>query len=184
MSHITPVFTPDDYPTKPDAQTQTELATLFASLFPGQTNPRIDESHAGVAIAAHSPALALKLSELSRFMAIELPWCQSAERRELVIQSVNIALHCDYGFNTRLKVAEQAGLSLEQQNALMEWESCELFSTDQKLIVEYTLAVAHNEMTDELSQRFSQQFGERATVEISAVAAFWGFWALFLNATY
>ena len=72
MARVTMINRPGDYPGTPDAATSADLTALFAALFPGNPDPRINNLHAGVAIAAHTPKLALALTRLSGLIANEL----------------------------------------------------------------------------------------------------------------
>jgi hypothetical protein len=86
MARVTEVYKPTDYPGNPDEATKKDLAELFAFLFPNVENPEIDRPHAGVAIAALNPKLALTLSKASGYIAREMPWCQRHDLRVLAIQ--------------------------------------------------------------------------------------------------
>jgi hypothetical protein len=67
MARITNINRPEDYPGNPDEATRDGLAALFAQLFPDQPGRAIDPSHAGIALAAHNPHLAMKLADLDPF---------------------------------------------------------------------------------------------------------------------
>ena len=84
MSRITPIFKASDYPA-PDPQTQQDLAALFAALAPGVAEPTIDKAHTGMAIAAHNPAFALNLSQLTGQVALGLSWSARADLLELLV---------------------------------------------------------------------------------------------------
>ena len=183
MARVTAVNKPGDYPGNPDAATRRELDTLFNALFPGVPDPEIDPSHAGIAIAAQNPALALHLARLSAFIATELTWCQCTALRELAIQTVNVHFGCDYSFQARVPVAAAAGLGTDAQAALPAWQSSEHFDEEQKLVIEYTHAVAAGAVPDELFSRGVARYGEKGTIELTSLVAFWSFWAMFLNAT-
>ncbi len=182
MTRVTLVRSPDDYPEPVDASTSRELRHLFESLFPGVAQPQFDASHDGLAIAAHNPKLALKLAELSRFMALDLPWCGRVDLRELAIQTVNRESHCEYGFRTRIAIAAAAGVSEQAQEALADWRTSALFDDEQRLVIEYTQAVVRSAVSDELFSRVAARYTEKGAVEFTAVIAFWSFWAMFLNA--
>jgi alkylhydroperoxidase family enzyme len=146
-------------------------------------DPRIDESHDGIAIAAHNPELARQLAQLSRFLALDLPWCERQDLRELAIQVVNRELHCEYSFRTRAPIAAAAGVGLDAQHALSEWRSSALFNEEQRLVIEYAQAVIRSEVSDELFLRVAQAYTEKGAIEFTTVVAFWSFWAMVLNAT-
>jgi alkylhydroperoxidase family enzyme len=156
-----------------------EAEKLFGIL-PGGT---IDASHDGLAIAAHNPVLALKLAQLSGFIAGDLPWCQRTDLRELAIQTLNLHFKSDYGLRTRTAYAEAAGVSAAMVAALPDHEASALFNAEQSLVISYARAVASNAVPDALFARMVEQFGEAQTVECTTLIAFWSFWALLLNAT-
>ena len=179
MARITPIAAPEDHPGGAEA----ELAALFETLFPGEDKPRFDDAHTGLAIAAHHPGLALKLAQLSGFIAGELPWSGQKGLRELAIQTVNLAIGSAYSFAARRKTARACGLSDEQLDALASDPESALFDPDQRLVIAYARACATGSVTDALSARMVARFGEKGTVEATALIAFWGFWAMFLGAT-
>ena len=183
MARVTTINRPGDYPGNPDAATSEDLAALFAGLFPGNPDPEINKFHAGVAIAAHNPKLALNLARLSGLIAGELGWCQRKDLRELAIQTLNLHYKSDYSFQCRAGIAADAGLSHEQQAALASWQSSSLFDEEQQLTIEYTNAVVTGAVPDELFARAKARWGELGAVECTALIGFWAFWAMFLNAT-
>lgn len=183
MARVKLIRSPGDYPNPVDSATGRDLAGLFEYLLPGVPDPRIDESHDGVAIAAHNPELARQLAQLSRFMALDMPWCERQDLRELAIQVVNHELHCEYSFRTRAPVAAAAGVGLDAQNALSEWRASALFNAEQRLVIEYAEAVIRCEVSDELFSQVVQAYTEKGAIEFTSVVAFWSFWAMLLNAT-
>jgi len=58
-----------------------------------------------------------------------------------------------------------------------------LFDEEQRLVIEYTFAVAAGDVADELFDRVVRKYGETQTIEFTATIAHWSFWAIFLNAT-
>jgi len=183
MPRVTAVYKPSDYPEPLDQETKLQLSDLFARLFPGVADPEIDKSHSGLAIAVQNPALALRLSSLSRFMALELAWSRRSDLRELAIQTVNLHFKCDYSFRARIAVAAAAGVSRAQQDALAAWTTSDLFDDEQKLVIEYAQAVAAGDVSTALFARVLRNYGEKGAVEFTALVAFFSFWAIFLNAT-
>ena len=183
MARVHLINKPGDYPGTPDDATGADLAALFGALFPGNLAPEINKFHAGVAIAAHSPKLALHLAKLSGLIAVELGWCQRTDLRELAILAVNLQFKSDYGFRSRLPNANAAGLSDDQLAALTDWQGSALFDEDQKLTIAYAHAVASGDVPGELFDRVKTRWGEQGAVECTALIGFWGFWAMFLNAT-
>jgi len=183
MARVRAVHKPSDYPGAPDRVIRQDLAELFEYLFPQVPDPEIDESHAGIAIAAQNPKLALHLAKLSRFIALDLPWCQRHDLRELSIQALNVYFKCDYSFRTRIPIAEAAGISTDLQVELSSWETSDLFDEEQRLVIEYTNAVVTGDVPDKLFSRVVGKYGEKGAIEFTTIVAFWSFWAMMLNAT-
>ena len=183
MARVTLINRPGDYPGTPDAATSADLAALFAGMFPGNPDPEINQYHAGIAIAAHSPKLAQGLAGLSKLMVLDLGWSQRTDLRELAILAANLQFKSDYGFRSRLPNARAAGLTDEQIAALPNWQASALFDEEQKLTIAYARAVASGEVSPELFDQVKARWGERGAVECTALIGFWGFWAMFLNAT-
>lgn len=171
------IFRPSDYPGNP-----AEAEALFAALCPGMSDPQIDRDHAGLAIAAHQPRLALLLSQLSRFLALDTGWGQRADLRELAIQTVNLHFGCGYGFAARMRPADAAWLSAEMLAALPFWRHSPLFDAEQRLVIEYAHAVASGDVPAPLFARIRDAYGERGAVECTSIIALWSFWAMMLNA--
>lgn len=182
MSRVTAVYKPSDYPGTPDDQTQSDLAELFGHMFPGIENPEIDRPHAGVAIAALNPKLALHLSKLSGFAALQLGWSQRTDLREIAIQTVNLHFKSGFSAQSRFKTWEAVGLSQEQLAVLPYWKSTNLFDEEQRLVIEYALAVVAGDVPEALFARVVARFGETGAVECTAVIGIWSMWAMLLNA--
>jgi alkylhydroperoxidase family enzyme len=183
MSRVTAVYKPSDYPGTPDEQTQSDLAELFGHMFPGIQSPEIDRSHAGVAIAALNPKLALHLSRLSGFAALQLGWSQRNDLREIAIQAVNLHFKSDFSAQSRFKAWEAVGLTKDQLAVLPYWKTTKLFDDEQRLVIEYALAVVTGEVAEPLFARVVALFGEKGAVECSAVIGIWSMWAMLINAT-
>lgn len=183
MSRVTAVYKPSDYPGTPDEQTREDLAELFGHMFPGVENPEIDKPHSGVAIAALNPKLALHLSKLSGFAALQLGWSKRADLREIAIQAVNLHFRSDFSAQSRFGAWEAVGLRMEQLAALPYWRTSDLFDEEQRLVVEYALAVVSGEVPQPLFARVVERFGEKGAVECTAVIGIWSMWAMLLGAT-
>lgn len=185
MARVTAIFRPGDFPSeRQDPKARQQLADLFGTLFPGVADPAFDEHHAGMAIAAQSPGLALMLARASGFIAGELPWSQRKDLRELAIQTVNHHFASHYSYRSRIAIGESVGITAEMQDALPNWKASGLFDDEQGLVIDYAKAVATGSVPQPLFDRVVTTFGEQGAVECTAVAAFWAFWALFLNATH
>jgi alkylhydroperoxidase family enzyme len=181
---VTAVYKPSQYPGTPSESTRQELAELFQHLLPRSADPEIDERHAGIAIAAQNPKLALALAKLSGLIGGELPWSRRQDLRELAIQTVNLHFKSDYSFNARIPNALAGGIGADLLAALPSWRTSTLFSAEQRLIIEYAEAVASGKVSDELFARLVASYGEKEAIECTALVAFWSFWAMFLKATH
>jgi alkylhydroperoxidase family enzyme len=183
MARVTAIYRPSDYPGTLDAQTAADLAELFGHMFPGVEEPEIDKAHTGMAIAALNPKLALHLSRLSGFAALQLGWSQRADLREIAIQTVNLHFRSAYSAQSRFKAWEAAGLSKDQLAALPFWQGTDLFDDEQRLVIEYALAVVTGEVPEALFASVAARYGEKGAVECTAVIGIWSMWAMLLNAT-
>lgn len=183
MSRVTAVYKPRDYPGTPDDETREGLTALFAHMFPGVDDPEIDKAHSGVAIAALNPGLALHLSKLSGFAALQLGWSKRVDLREIAIQTVNLHYKSDFSARSRHRAWEAAGLTLHQLAALPFWETTTLFDDEQRLTIEYAFAVVTGDVPKELFARLAARYGEKGAVECTAVIGVWSMWAMLLNAT-
>jgi alkylhydroperoxidase family enzyme len=183
MARVTGVFKPSDYPGDPDPATTNDLAEFFERMFPGQENPHFDAAHAGWAVLAHNPRLALHMSRLTTFVARDMPWSPRRDLRELVIQTVNLHFKCEFSFRARFPGAITAGLPAELQAAIPYWRTTDVFDAEQRLAIEYTLAAAAGDVPDELFDRVVKQYGEKRTIEFTVAVAHWASWAILLNAS-
>jgi alkylhydroperoxidase family enzyme len=183
MPRVTAVRKPSDYPGMPDEQTRADLAELFGHLFPGAENPEIDVAHTGMAIAALNPKLALHLSKLSGFAALQLGWSQRSDLREIAIQTVNLHFKSAFSAKSRFNAWEAVGLGKDQLAALPYWKSTDLFDEEQRLVIEYAMAVVSGEVPEALFARVTDRYGEKGAVECTAVIGIWSMWAMLLNAT-
>lgn len=183
MARVTPIYRPEDYPGEPDAATRAGLADLFAHLRPGDPNPEIDRGHAGVAIAAQNPTLALHMAKMSAFIALELEWCQRRDLLELAIQTTHWHYKCDFSFEARLPYLERLGLNPHLLAALPYWRTSSLFDDEQRLVVEHTLAALSGDVPEELFARVVERFGEKGAVEFTTTVGWFALWAMLINAT-
>lgn len=161
MARVRAVYKPGDYPGTPDETIKRNLAELFEYLFPHKPDPEIDQAHAGIAIAAQNPRLALHLAKLSSFIAGELPWCQRRDLRELAIQAVNVHFRCEYSFRARMPIAESVGISADLQRALPSWQISKLFDDEQQLVIEFTNAVVSGDVPTSFFPALSQSLARR-----------------------
>ena len=184
MARVKLVLKPADFPGAPDEATRKDLNELFEHMFPGQTNPEIPGNHAAFGVVAHNPRLALLIIKLADYIVREMPWTsQRVMQREVAIQTLNWHFKCEFSFQAHFKPAGASGLSLEQQACIPFWRTTNVFNAEQRLVIEYTLAVVAGEVSDELFARVVKQYGEQGALELSVGVAWWSFWAMIINAT-
>jgi hypothetical protein len=177
-------FPPSDYPGTPDEATKKAVKELFDHLFPGQAVQEIPGKSSAFATVARDPRLGLLLIKLSDYMVRECPWTsQRNSMKQLMIQTLNMQLKCDFCYQSHIRPAEAAGITLEQQACIPFWRTASVFNDEQRLVIEYTLAVVACEVSDELFARVVKQYGEQGALELSVGIAWWSFWAMIVNAT-
>lgn len=174
------VFRRGDFKPAADA-TQADADAFFAQLAPGVDDPVIDRDHAGMAIVAINPKLAMQMAAMSRFLALDLAFCKRLDLRELVIQTTHIKSKCGFAFESRLAGSGKTGISPEQLAALALWRSSSLFNEEQRLVIEYAEAVFDHAVSDELLARFVAAFDEKSAIECATVVGFWSCWAMVID---
>jgi alkylhydroperoxidase family enzyme len=183
MARVKLVRKPSDYAGLPgDPPAQEDVDALFGAMFPGAEDPEIDQAHTGFAVLARNPRLALQMLKGTQFVARDLAWTERRDLRELVVQTVNLHFRCAYSFDSRLPNAKAFGLAPEQLAALPYWRTTTLFDAQQRLVIEYVLAVVAGEAPEALFARVVAEFGETQAVELTAAAGWWALWAMILNA--
>lgn len=180
MTRVKPILSPGDYPGTPDDQTKADIAALWDQMFPGEQK---GEPHAGYAILAHSPKLALNILKMGDCILGEISWTQRRDLRELSVQALNLHYKCDFSFRAHLTYAQSAGISLEQQAAIPYWRDSGLFNDEQRLVIEYTLACVAGDVPAELYARTVAHFGDKGAIEFTVTIGWWSMWAMLLNAT-
>jgi alkylhydroperoxidase family enzyme len=184
MPRVKVVKKPSDLQDEPNETTRNDLSELFRRLCPGETQPEFKGGSLGWGVlAAQSPRLALLLADLTFYIAREMAWCQRRDLRELAIQTVNYHFKSDFSFRSHLPLAQAAGVSAELLAAIPYWRASKFFDEEQRLVIEYTLAVAAADVSDELFARVAAQFGEKGAIELTVVVAHWSFWAMMGSAT-
>jgi alkylhydroperoxidase family enzyme len=184
MARIKLIYRPSDYPGNPDDATKTALDELFQHMFPGQSDPKIAGDHSAMAAVAHNPLLALHMAKLSAFIVRETSWsAQNRALRQLAIQTLNLQLKCEFSFQSHLRNSMAVGISLEQQACIPFWRTSNVFNEEQKLVIEYTLAVISGEVPEELFAKVVGRYGEKGAVECTTCIAWFSLWALIINAT-
>ena len=180
MARVKCVFDVADHPDSANEEARKDLADLFEHLFPGGGKGR---AHAGYAILAHSPKLALNVARMTDCVLGEIGWTQRRDLRELAVQTLNLHYKCDFSFHAHLSLAQLSGISLEQQAALPYWRTSQLFNDEQKLVIEYTLACVAGDVPEDLFVKVVEKYGEKGAVEFTVTVGWWSLWAMLLNAT-
>jgi alkylhydroperoxidase family enzyme len=153
-------------------------------MFPGQANPEIPGKSGAFGLVARDPRLALHLLKVSDYILREMPWTsQRQDVKQLAIQTLNLHFKCDFSFQSHIRPAEAAGISVEQQALIPFWRTANVFNDEQRLVIEYTFAVCAGVVPDELFARVVAQYGEQGAVDVSVAIAWWSFWAMIINAT-
>lgn len=186
MTRIKAIKRENDYPegmNESDIEASSKFFDIFFDDFlPHLKDREIPKASLGFAIVAHNPHLAMKLIDLSKFMARELPWSlERTDLKELSVQTLNLYYKCEVSFEPHIGYGVNAGLSVEQQAAIPYWRTTSLFDDEQRLIVEYTMAVVENKVDDDVFGRIVTRYGERKAVEMTTAIAWWSFWTMILN---
>jgi alkylhydroperoxidase family enzyme len=185
-ARIQGVYKATDYRGEVNEATRKDLQELFEyvrTVFPDIHEAEITGPHAGLAIVAVNPRLALELTRATMFVAEQTSWVKRVDLRELAIQVVNLHFKCDFSYLAHLRVGSQAGLTPEQQAALPLWRTAGIYNDEQRLVIEYTNAVVTGDVPAELFSRVTAHFGETETVEFTSVIGVWSLWCMILNAT-
>jgi len=183
MSRVKLVLKPSDFPGSPDEQTQANIKALFDHMFPGQDNPEIPGSSGAFGVVAQDPKLALLLVKVSDYIVREMPWTSGRrDLQQLMVQTLNHHFNCDFSFLAHIKPAATAGISTEMQAAIPFWHRTNVFTDEQRLIIEYTYAVVTGEVPQELFQRVVDQFDELQAIEITVGISWWSMWAMIIGA--
>ena len=180
MARVKSIFKISDHPMAAEPATGEALQELFDHLFPGGP---VGEPHAGYAILAQSPKLALNIAKMSDCILGDVGWTRRRDLRELSVQALNLHYKCDFSFHAHLSLAELSGITLEQQAALPYWQTSALFNEEQKLVIEYTLACISGEVDEELFAKVVDHYGEQGAIEFTVTVGWWSLWAMLLNAT-
>ncbi|MDG2005418.1 MAG: hypothetical protein P8J20_19010, partial [Novosphingobium sp.] len=98
-------------------------------------------------------------------------------------QAVNLHFKSSFSFETRLANAEATGIGMERLAALPYWRTSSLFDEEQRLVLEYVDAVVTGEVPDALFDTVKARYGEKGTVEFTALIGTFSLWAMLINAT-
>ncbi len=187
MSRTHLVFRKGDFPGTPDKSTRQALDELFGNvewMFGSDPETVIPGSASAFAIVARTPKLANKLIELSNYMLQEMEWTTRRKAiKQLAIQTLNLELNCHFSYQSHIVSAERDGLSVEQQTQIPFWETTNVFNDEQRMVIEYTLAVVRGDVPGELFARVVDQYGESEAIEFTVSIGWWALWAMLINAT-
>jgi hypothetical protein len=184
MGNLQRVFKPGDFPGSADEQTSNAVKTLFEHLCPQQANPELPLKAAAMATVARNPHLALHMFKINACMLREVGWTsRHPGLHQLVGQALDLHFNCAFSFQAHMPRAQANGLSSEQQALLSFWKTSKAFNEEQKLVIEYTLAVASGTVAEELFSRIEAQYGEDAAIELTVAIAWWLLWSMITNAT-
>jgi alkylhydroperoxidase family enzyme len=160
-----------------------EIDELFNALLPAGAEQVLRGAQQGWGLlAAHSPAMAMAALNLTRKIAAGPFLTARPDLREIAVQAVNMHFGCEFSYRSHLIYLPKVGLSFNVIAALPYWRTSSLFSDEQRLVVEYSLAVVKSEVTDALHADVVALFGQKSTAELAIAASFWSFWAMLLNA--
>lgn len=177
MSRIALVQSADEFPENEAAAVRADLDALFAEV------PRIPDTGKVFAVVARIPKLAHLLINVSDYMTTKLPFTtERNDLRQLMIQAINYHYKCDYNFQAHITPAANNGISTAMQAAIPYWRFSNMFDDEQKLVIEYSLAVVTGDVPQNLFDRVVAHFGELGATEFSIAVAWWAFWALIGNA--
>jgi len=178
MARMRVVQRPEDCPGSPQ-----DAKELFDLLFPNGGERRLSGAQQGWGlVAAQHPQTAIALMKLTKGIASGPFLSARPDLREIAIQTVNLQHKCEFSYRSHLKYLDGVGLSIETIAALPYWRDSLLFSDEQKLVIEYSLAVLGSDVSDSLFTEVADTFGQDAAAELALAVAHWSFWALFLNA--
>jgi alkylhydroperoxidase family enzyme len=184
MARVKLVLKPSDYPGVPDEATKVALDRLFEHMFPGQANPEIPGKSGAFGAVAQNPQLGLLLVKLSDYIVREMPWTsRRRDLQQLAVQTLNAHFKCDFSFQSHIRPAQAAGISLEQQALIPFWRTVNAFNEEQRLVIEYTLAVVAGDVSEELFSRVVGTYGEKEAIEFTVAIGWWSLWAMVINAT-
>jgi alkylhydroperoxidase family enzyme len=184
MTRITPILKPADYPVDLSPASRDAAKALFDHMFPGADNPEIPGKSAAFGTVANDPRLALHLVKLSDYIVREMAFTSTRrDLQQLMVQTLNWRLGCDFSFQSHIAPAAAAGVSIELQTQIPFWETSNAFNDQQRLVMEYTIAVVDADVPEELYQRVASAFDEKDVLGLTVGVAWWSLWAMIINAT-
>jgi alkylhydroperoxidase family enzyme len=190
VPRIKQIYSPGDYPHDLTEGDRAQLDRAFERYeqFMRNTAPGIYASADKEVVVSnswsqtmHHPGFALAMIDLCDVMLNGLPWAQRVKERELALITLYQRQRCDYAYRAHFRPAIGSGVTTEQIVALPEFRTSDLFTEEERTVIEFTHAVLDGQMTDELFARAEALYGEKETLEFTAVIAYWAFWGMLIN---
>lgn len=130
---------------------------------------------------SNSPKLAKRVFPLANYFMNES--ALDPRLRELAVLTLMDRLNCKYGFVRHIDIAERTGISREQIDNIAAYQTSELFSDDDKLIIRYAEELTQQGQVDDgLFQQVRDLIGQANILDLTAATAFWNMMARNLNA--
>ena len=92
--------------------------------------------------------------------------------RSLVQARISQLEHCAFCVDLNSMLAAERAGATDKAMALEAWPTSPLYSSRERLALEYAEAVTHSQVTDALADRVKTEFGEKAMVELTGLIAF------------
>ncbi len=157
----------------------------------GQGHPMVEDLYRKIAergqrlinlykVLGHCPYIGLNWQRLgnSLLKGEELP----PRLRELAVLRVGAMLGSRYEFAQHTVIGRRAGLSLEQIEALHDWQNSPLFNEVERAVLAYTDAVEKVQVNDEVFATLKKHLSEHAIVELTVAIGYYGMVSRFLVA--
>jgi alkylhydroperoxidase family enzyme len=130
---------------------------------------------------ANSPGLAARVFPLANYFMTQSPL--EPRLRELAVLILMKRLDSEYGFVRHIEIAQRAGLTREQIDAIGSYQSSPLFTDNDKLVLRYAEDLTMKaKVDDDLFARVEKLIGRQSILELTAATAFWNMMARNLNA--
>lgn len=130
---------------------------------------------------ANSPGLAARVFPLANYFMTQSSL--EPRLRELAVLILMKRLDSEYGFVRHIEIAQRAGLTREQIDAIGSYQNSSLFSDNDKLILRYAEDLTMKaKVDDDLFARVEKLIGKKNILELTAATAFWNMMARNLNA--
>jgi len=145
------------------------------------------ESQFGIAVPnvvkalSNSPGLASKVFPLANYFMNQSKL--NPRVRELAVLMLMKQCNCEYGFVRHIDIAKKCGLSQEQIDNVVNYQTSPLFTADDKVILRYAEELTTNaRVDDDLYARAEKIVGKDHIVDLTGAVAFWNMMARNLNA--